>query len=411
MKHTHIQLTCLMLLGAILSFSTAFAQEKKKQIHLKYKKEVNGQVVELDTVITGDATLNIDAIMKELGIDPDAEGLKTKKRIRIQSDGSADGKAQEFDLDLDVDSLEGLDDETRAKVKEALKEAKIRLHQMDGEGKHVIIKKGDGDETEDVFIFKGDKQDMGLTTYGDNIEVAKGANGEKVIKWVDDKGVTHEKILPGGEGKMMFIKKSDGDGENVFEWEGLEGDSIHVFIDTDGGNVEKEVIVDENGHRKVIITSSSMSDEDKARLKEVMDKRHNGEMHEEVDVKVHVDKDGKKESYVIRINAFIREVEEADIATLRKSGMNTDNSLQVEGLNFYPNPTDGRFILRFDTPETGDVDIRIVDMNGRPVYQEELMDFTGTYEKKIDISGNASGIYFLNLGQNDKYLNKKIVLE
>jgi hypothetical protein len=50
-------------------------------------------------------------------------------------------------------------------------------------------------------------------------------------------------------------------------------------------------------------------------------------------------------------------------------------------------------------------------MEGKNVYEENLPGFTGTYKKEIDISNNASGVYFIKVSQNGHSMFKKMILE
>ena len=101
-----------------------------------------------------------------------------------------------------------------------------------------------------------------------------------------------------------------------------------------------------------------------------------------------------------------------DISTLEKSGVNNvkKNKLKVEKLNFYPNPNNGRFNLSFELDSKNKTSISIYNESGQRVYHEELKDFSGKYNKEIDLSSEKKGIYFINVNQNKKSLTKKVVI-
>lgn len=115
----------------------------------------------------------------------------------------------------------------------------------------------------------------------------------------------------------------------------------------------------------------------------------------------------------VEFNRMVIVIEVEDITEAEAANLNlsTDNNLTVEDLRFSPNPSNGAFNLSFALPESGDVVINILDINGRSVYQEVLSDFVGTYNGQIDISGEAQGVYFLQLLQNDRSQVKKIVIQ
>ncbi|MDZ4844467.1 MAG: PDZ domain-containing protein [Chitinophagales bacterium] len=87
------------------------------------------------------------------------------------------------------------------------------------------------------------------------------------------------------------------------------------------------------------------------------------------------------------------------------------NTLVIEGLQFSPNPNDGNFNVNFELPEKGRTVVRIFDAANKEIYKEDLGKFSGRYNKQIDISDNPRGIYFLQITQNDKAVNKKIIIQ
>ena len=80
-------------------------------------------------------------------------------------------------------------------------------------------------------------------------------------------------------------------------------------------------------------------------------------------------------------------------------------------MNFYPNPSNGKFNLSFNLPEKQDTEITILNVEGKVVYKEKLNQFSGNYDKEIDISKNAKGVYFVKVDQGKHAQVKKIILE
>lgn len=87
------------------------------------------------------------------------------------------------------------------------------------------------------------------------------------------------------------------------------------------------------------------------------------------------------------------------------------NNLSVEKLNVFPNPNEGVFNLSFDLPVEGPTSIQIYNAQGRLIYQNELLRFSGTFQESIDISENARGTYFLAVIQNGSSVTKKVVIQ
>ncbi|MFT5765703.1 MAG: hypothetical protein ACI8X3_003140, partial [Saprospiraceae bacterium] len=63
-------------------------------------------------------------------------------------------------------------------------------------------------------------------------------------------------------------------------------------------------------------------------------------------------------------------------------------TLQVQSMDIFPNPTDGKLMLVFTAPVAPTI-VKVVDISGKEVYAEELVDFDGKYNKEIDLSKGA----------------------
>lgn len=87
------------------------------------------------------------------------------------------------------------------------------------------------------------------------------------------------------------------------------------------------------------------------------------------------------------------------------------NELDVEQLNFYPNPNNGLFKLRFNLSEKATTVINITGASGKEVFTEKLKAFSGVYEKDIDLTGQAKGIYYLTVKHGKQAVVRKLVIE
>lgn len=102
---------------------------------------------------------------------------------------------------------------------------------------------------------------------------------------------------------------------------------------------------------------------------------------------------------------------EEDKKLLEKQTGVSDNKLVLDQMKFYPNPNTGKFTLDFNLAEKGNTEVNILNVEGKSVYKEELKDFTGNYQREIDISSNPKGIYFVKINQGKHAQIKKIILE
>lgn len=86
-----------------------------------------------------------------------------------------------------------------------------------------------------------------------------------------------------------------------------------------------------------------------------------------------------------------------------------NNSLELESISAFPNPTSGRVTLRF-TGEAVPTTVRLTDATGRVLMTEKLNAFDGQYEDEINLSKYAPGIYLINVIQGNKVYTEKIIL-
>ncbi len=87
----------------------------------------------------------------------------------------------------------------------------------------------------------------------------------------------------------------------------------------------------------------------------------------------------------------------------------TDNTLKVEGLEAYPNPTYGDLKLNFQA-EALPTNVRIIDIQGRVLFQETLNTFDGNYNRDLNISDGTPGVIAITITQGGKVFTKNIVL-
>lgn len=125
------------------------------------------------------------------------------------------------------------------------------------------------------------------------------------------------------------------------------------------------------------------------------------------DIKKLKDGDEKMTRVVIIKTVKIIEPTEADLNLLGKPS----NKLSVADINFYPNPSSGKFNLSFKTEGKGDAEVSVMDIQGRVIYTERVQNDSGIYSKQIDLSQNPKGIYFLKIRQGNSEELKKLVLE
>lgn len=84
----------------------------------------------------------------------------------------------------------------------------------------------------------------------------------------------------------------------------------------------------------------------------------------------------------------------------------------ISGFNMFPNPTTGKFHLQFNSSNaTGKVAVTITTVTGQQVMQMEYDHKAGQFDKEIDMSKMARGVYFVELQSNGEKAMQKLVIE
>ncbi|HTL80695.1 MAG TPA: endonuclease [Bacteroidia bacterium] len=79
-------------------------------------------------------------------------------------------------------------------------------------------------------------------------------------------------------------------------------------------------------------------------------------------------------------------------------------------LGLWPNPTEGSFTLYYQTEKAESITIRIMDVSGRIVFEEQNNVSTGANAFALDLTGFAKGAYTLQV-QGSSIINKKLLLQ
>ncbi|MCW3102854.1 MAG: hypothetical protein JWO09_1294 [Bacteroidetes bacterium] len=83
----------------------------------------------------------------------------------------------------------------------------------------------------------------------------------------------------------------------------------------------------------------------------------------------------------------------------------------LESLNVYPNPSTGTLTVSYSQLLSGDLTVRIMDVQGKVVAAESLSRFAGMYSHTFDLGGVDKGVYFLEITGTGNKAYRKIVLQ
>ena len=83
----------------------------------------------------------------------------------------------------------------------------------------------------------------------------------------------------------------------------------------------------------------------------------------------------------------------------------------IANLTIFPNPSTDVFNISFTSEGIQDLKVKVLNVIGEELINENLEQFIGEYTKQIDLTKNAKGIYFLEITTNDGVINKKLILQ
>ncbi len=352
-------ITGIQSISLLLCFITVLAQEvdDKKKIHISITKEING---EKKTI-----TRSYDNI-EDMKNDP--ELLIDDYHFLFDEDGNLimDSQNHKFGFFNDFDE-------------NVTKHFKFKMDNEDGniffnhnsDDSGIILKNFNGMRH---FKFDGDGT-FEFHNNGNLLELQEDENGNYYFE---------------RDGEKIEMKKFHEFGIHHFNEENDDG-TLHKkgFYILKDGNIDK--------HFKEIMLEMESFGIDLESLKK--------EMEFTLDLKN--GEDGKVRVIVRQMHKIL--IEDLDNAIYENLHQD-EEILDLKNLAYFPNPSEGKFRLRFNAGASP-IQIKIIDLTGREVYTEINHGFEGFYDKDIDLSGKDPGIYFLQIIQNDKISTKKLLIE
>lgn len=115
-----------------------------------------------------------------------------------------------------------------------------------------------------------------------------------------------------------------------------------------------------------------------------------------------------------RNTSFLRDtINTTDFVVVTDCNASNEAIEAISGsFNVFPNPTSGIVEVQFQTPATQnqEVTLKITDMLGRTLRQNELGAFSGNYNDSFNLREFGAGVYLMQLQVGDKLLSKKIIV-
>lgn len=173
------------------------------------------------------------------------------------------------------------------------------------------------------------------------------------------------------------------------------------------------ICADTGHHKKIIVINKEVVGEDGDPEIEV--NVTDGDEQIEKTITKTKDDQGKIKTEVVVIKKVIKAQEEghAKGPVIEKEIVPATNekAANISGLNFYPNPNDGRFYVSFNVAQAADVTLRITDINGREVYRDTKTNFNGLYEKNFYEGRWESGVYLMEVTAGNEKQSLKITVQ
>ncbi|MDX5417746.1 MAG: S8 family serine peptidase [Hymenobacteraceae bacterium] len=79
-------------------------------------------------------------------------------------------------------------------------------------------------------------------------------------------------------------------------------------------------------------------------------------------------------------------------------------------LKAYPNPNSGRFTISFATEEAAKVSVRLINTVGQVVLEDVQNNFSGNYERQVNMESAPKGVYILQVTLPDRTITRKVVI-
>lgn len=100
-----------------------------------------------------------------------------------------------------------------------------------------------------------------------------------------------------------------------------------------------------------------------------------------------------------------------DFTFTETTGVGIEEARFEHQLTVYPNPSAGVFNFKVSDNTSNEITFRVVDLMGKEVWKSvDVSANNGTYQRTLDLSGLAQGVYSLMVDDGEKVGMKKIVI-
>lgn len=174
--------------------------------------------------------------------------------------------------------------------------------------------------------------------------------------------------------------------EHHFKLNEFENGNQMIFIGDDG----EEIKIERNGEMVILNKNNDLENIDND-----------------------VNKNERRKKVMVRHTRIqLDELTESEKSDLKSKGIKTRaKEPEFDYLKFYPNPSEGSINIEFRADKPLNTEVRITNMIGKILYEEKLNNFSGAYNKSINLSENGTGTYLLQIIQGKKVITRKIMVD
>lgn len=318
-------------------------------------------------------------------------------------------------------SEEVIEVKSKEDVNSYLKSKSINVDELDfyggkGHGKPhhhpgvwVLDKTGGSDVSKGEVVVKTIRIDDSDVTEEQNVRIEKKVDEEGnvvVRKWINGEEVDPNTRVKNpmadmkeeGSEVLVELKDENGEVEKVIKIKKeLDADGNMVVLrSVNGGEFEK---VEHNHPKKHCDKADQKGNSCKS------GKEAHGDSH-----KGHGPKGFAARSKDGSVMVFGVPVNEKGEEKVKKNNQEDNEILNIEDVTFYPNPTESRFSIAFNTVEKGTIEIEVKDIQGKEILKKDYDHNGGEFKQELELIDVDPGMYIFNVKQNGKTFTHKLMV-
>lgn len=396
-------LTLVLLVCTINLFAQNNPEEVQKKIVIVKKMiDENGNETVEEVTLEGDEA---DAYMEELDIDIEIEEGNTENRkVRIMKFDSEEempeGIRKELDdMNIDINTTYG-DKKIKIKtdgadVKEYNSTEELPDDVKETLKKHGInFKKSDKNKKVKMMQMKSpsSKAFLGVKMKKE----VENINGVETITGESEEGVLIDEVIEESAAAEAGIQAGDIiTALDAAPTQSIEAVTSVLMTKNPGDQVSISYL--RNG--QALQTTATLKEGTGSTSSQTIEiNKWINEDGEEINI------DGDAQIYFIDENDNEEEVSE------KRKTAESNQTLDLSEISIFPNPTDGKITLEFTAPAQP-IQIKIIDVNGKEVYNKNLKRFDGRFKKVINLKNASKGTLLLSVLQGNEVYSEKFILK